>query len=342
MGKLDTFTKLFFEDPEVYADTFNLAYYDGEPVVSGKDITELDPSESGKQRDLLRMVTIERSGQKILSGMEINCYHDDVLPYRSLHYDVKRYEHLLRNARKNGTLVFDVNQNHNILHVKTEPVLTMVISLCKEPWKGTVSLRDMTDLKEENLISEFPDYKMKLLDPHTMDDEQIEKCRSQLKYVLYLVKYRNNVNKFKELIERMRDVKLSQETMDVIHAVIGVKLNTKKETEVIDNMYEAQEMWLEEETTKIRKYYEKEATRQRRKMEKAQKATLTEREAKEKAQKATLTEREAKEKAQAETNHIVKALYQLVMDQVISKSEAIRISGMSAYRFMKIVRSMNP
>ena len=85
MGKLDTFTKLFFEDPEVYADTFNLAYYDGEPVVSGKDITELDPSESGKQRDLLRMVTIERSGQKILSGMEINCYHDDVLPYRSLH-----------------------------------------------------------------------------------------------------------------------------------------------------------------------------------------------------------------------------------------------------------------
>ena len=107
-------------------------------------------------------------------------------------------------------------------------------------------------------------------------------------------------------------------------------------------MYEAQEMWLEEETTKIRKYYEKEATRQRRKMEKAQKATLTEREAKEKAQKATLTEREAKEKAQAETNHIVKALYQLVMDQVISKSEAIRISGMSAYRYMKIVRSMNP
>ena len=92
-------------------------------------------------------------------------------------------------------------------------------------------------------------------------------------------------------------------------------------------MYEAQEMWLEEETTKIRKYYEKEATRQRRKMEKAQKATLT--------------EREAKEKAQAETNHIVKALYQLVMDQVISKSEAIRISGMSAYRFMKIVRAMN-
>ena len=56
----------------------------------------------------------------------------------------------------------------------------------------------------------------------------------------------------------------------------------------------------------------------------------------------TLTEREAKEKAQAETNHIVKSLSQLVMDKVISKSEVIRISGMSAYRFMKIARSMNP
>ena len=62
--------------------------------------------------------------------------------------------------------------------------------------------------------------------------------------------------------------------------------------------------------------------------------TLTEREAKEKAQKETLAEREAKEKVQADTNHIVKSLYQLVMAKVISKSEAIRISGMSAYRFV--------
>ena len=339
MGKFDQAAKAFFKDPQVYADVFNLAYYHGEPIVSGKDIIELDPSEAGKQRDLLRKVKIAGSGQQIISGLELQCYHDDTMPYRSSHYDIRQYEQQLRNMSKNDQITYDEKDKHKILCTKTEPVLTMVLSLCHEKWKGTVSLKDMTDLKDENLIRAFPDYKMHLLDPHTMEDELIEKCRTELKYILLLVKYRNNVKKFKELTNKMKGVKLSREALEVIDKVVGVRVNKKKE-EVTCNMYEAQEMWLEEEKAKLRKQHEKEIAKERKAKEKAQKEMKEAKEAKENALKQT---KEVKEKAKQEKDYsLVQMLYQLVTDHVLSKSEAIRRSGMSSYKFMKIVRQMNP
>lgn len=126
----------------------------------------------------------------------------------------------------------------------------------------------------------------------------------------------------------MKGIKLSHETLEVIDKVVGVRVDKKKE-EVTCNMYEAQEMWLEEEKAKLRKQHEKEIAKERK--------------AKEKAQKETKEAKEAKEKAKQEKdNSLVQVLYQLVTDHVLSKNEAIRRSGMSSYKFMKIVRQMNP
>ena len=66
-------------------------------------------------------------------------------------------------------------------------------------------------------------------------------------------------------------------------------------------------------------------------------------EAKEAKENALKQTKEVKEKAKQEKDYsLVQMLYQLVTDHVLSKSEAIRRSGMSSYKFMKIVRQMNP
>lgn len=353
MAKIDKAAKAFFEKPEIYADVINMVFYKGEPVVSEDNIVELDPSEGVKQRDLLRRVRAGKNHRlHMYIGLEIQCYHDDIMPVRSFGYDIRRYEHQLRNLKNRKQLVFDTDQKHLILKKRTDPVVTVTVSLCREKWKGNTNLLDMTGVKDMDIRKLIPDPRLLLLDPYTMEDALIDKCRSELKYVLYLVKYRKNVKKYKELMKRLEGVELSQEAINVLRRTVGIRMKVKKDEKGGTIMYEAQEMLIEEEKDKVRKQYEKETAKERKAKEKAQKEKererqekIKEREEKVKAQKEKEKERKAKEAAEAEaaaaTKRLVSNLYQMVTEGMMSKAEAIRRSQMSAYRFMKLVKTMN-
>ena len=360
MAKIDKAAKAFFEKPEIYADVINIVFYKGEPVVSEDNIVELDPSEGVKQRDLLRRVRAGKNHRlHMYIGLEIQCYHDDIMPVRSFGYDIRRYEHQLRNLKNRKQLVFDTDQKHLILKKRTDPVVTVTVSLCREKWKGNTNLLDMTGVKDMDIRKLIPDPRLLLLDPYTMEDALIDKCRSELKYVLYLVKYRKNVKKYKELMKRLEGVELSQEAINVLRRTVGIRMKVKKDEKGGTIMYEAQEMLIEEEKDKVRKQYEKEAVKQAKETEKERKAKekaqkekererqekIKEREEKVKAQKEKEKERKAKEAAEAEaaaaTKRLVSNLYQMVTEGMMSKAEAIRRSQMSAYRFMKFVKTMN-
>ena len=331
----------------------NIVFYKGEPVVSEDNIVELDPSEGVKQRDLLRRVRAGKNHRlHMYIGLEIQCYHDDIMPVRSFGYDIRRYEHQLRNLKNRKQLVFDTDQKHLILKKRTDPVVTVTVSLCREKWKGNTNLLDMTGVKDMDIRKLIPDPRLLLLDPYTMEDALIDKCRSELKYVLYLVKYRKNVKKYKELMKRLEGVELSQEAINVLRRTVGIRMKVKKDEKGGTIMYEAQEMLIEEEKDKVRKQYEKETAKERKAKEKAQKEKererqekIKEREEKVKAQKEKEKERKAKEAAEAEaaaaTKRLVSNLYQMVTEGMMSKAEAIRRSQMSAYRFMKLVKTMN-
>ena len=353
MAKIDKAAKAFFEKPEIYADVINIVFYKGEPVVSEDNIVELDPSEGVKQRDLLRRVRAGKNHRlHMYIGLEIQCYHDDIMPVRSFGYDIRRYEHQLRNLKNRKQLVFDTDQKHHILKKRTDPVVTVTVSLCREKWKGNTNLLDMTGVKDMDIRKLIPDPRLLLLDPYTMEDALIDKCRSELKYVLYLVKYRKNVKKYKELMKRLEGVELSQEAINVLRRTVGIRMKVKKDEKGGTIMYEAQEMLIEEEKDKVRKQYEKETAKERKAKEKAQKEKererqekIKEREEKVKAQKEKEKERKAKEAAEAEaaaaTKRLVSNLYQMVTEGMMSKAEAIRRSQMSAYMFMKTLRALN-
>ena len=353
MAKIDKAAKAFFEKPEIYADVINMVFYKGEPVVSEDNIVELDPSEGVKQRDLLRRVRAGKNHRlHMYIGLEIQCYHDDIMPVRSFGYDIRRYEHQLRNLKNRKQLVFDTDQKHLILKKRTDPVVTVTVSLCREKWKGNTNLLDMTGVKDMDIRKLIPDPRLLLLDPYTMEDALIDKCRSELKYVLYLVKYRKNVKKYKELMKRLEGVELSQEAINVLRRTVGIRMKVKKDEKGGTIMYEAQEMLIEEEKDKVRKQYEKETAKERKAKEKAQKEKererqekIKEREEKVKAQKEKEKERKAKEAAEAEaaaaTKRLVSNLYQMVTEGMMSKAEAIRRSQMSAYMFMKTLRALN-
>ena len=230
MAKIDKAAKAFFEKPEIYADVINMVFYKGEPVVSEDNIVELDPSEGVKQRDLLRRVRAGKNHRlHMYIGLEIQCYHDDIMPVRSFGYDIRRYEHQLRNLKNRKQLVFDTDQKHLILKKRTDPVVTVTVSLCREKWKGNTNLLDLTGVKDMDIRKLIPDPRLLLLDPYTMEDALIDKCRSELKYVLYLVKYRKNVKKYKELMKRLEGVELSQEAINVLRRTVGIRMKVKKD-----------------------------------------------------------------------------------------------------------------
>ena len=45
MGKLDDMAKELYEDNLVFADTMNMLFFDGKPIIRAQDLSPLDPTE---------------------------------------------------------------------------------------------------------------------------------------------------------------------------------------------------------------------------------------------------------------------------------------------------------
>ena len=45
MGKLDDMAKELYEDNLVFADTMNVLFFDGKPMIRAQDLSPLDPTE---------------------------------------------------------------------------------------------------------------------------------------------------------------------------------------------------------------------------------------------------------------------------------------------------------
>ena len=101
----------------------------------------------------------------------------------------------------------------------------------------------MLDVEDESLLKYIDDYRLKILEPVSMSDEEIEQFKSELQKVFYFIKYSNEKDKLGELINGNESFQyITRETADLINKVTNAGIVIPEREENVDMCKAIQEM----------------------------------------------------------------------------------------------------
>ncbi len=118
---------------------------------------------------------------------------------------------------------------------KILPIITLTIYFGTEPWDGPLSMREMYDINDSKLLDFVPDYRVQLIQPMTLSEDDFEKFHTSLREVLQTIKYSVDAQKLTEYIvqnERMHHLELS--AANVINTVAGIGLEIRQDRGKVD------------------------------------------------------------------------------------------------------------
>ena len=72
---------------------------------------------------------------------------------------------------------------------KLIPIVTVVVYLGADPWDGPLSLYDMFDVKDREILKYVPNYFINLISPANMEDEEFEKFSTDLGLAMKVIKH---------------------------------------------------------------------------------------------------------------------------------------------------------
>ncbi|MCD7883043.1 MAG: Rpn family recombination-promoting nuclease/putative transposase [Lachnospiraceae bacterium] len=255
MGKPDTATREYINDSYVFADVFNYFIYGGRKVVNPQNLEKLDAStlltvfgKNGDEetiqryRDALKKAAlmVDDEAAYIVLGIEAQTRVDYGMPIRTFLYDALQYDSQARElkaAHKNAgdkhseaEFVSGLYKEDRIL-----PVITVVVHFGAKPWDGATRLSDLYNCSHKELMAYAPDYKMNLIDPAGMTDEDFEKFSTSLGKVLKFMKLSNSRKEMKKLMETDKAYKsIDRNAARVLRECANISLDLDSNQEVID------------------------------------------------------------------------------------------------------------
>jgi hypothetical protein len=119
---------------------------------------------------------------------------------------------------------------------KVLPVITLVVYWGADDWDAPVTLREMypEDI-DENILKYATDYKMNLISPAMMTDQQLDVFRSDLKAVLKFIKHSKDKTELANLVNNNQDYKsLDRLAAQTISVCSGQNFNFPVGEERID------------------------------------------------------------------------------------------------------------
>lgn len=257
MGKIDTETKAFMSDPARFADAFNYLIYDGQPVIKPEELKPLDTTEIAipygnkvrahkqKYRDVLKLLTAMQDDEAIyaVAGVENQSFVHYAMPVKTMDYDATSYvEQVIaakRSYGKEDKLTGDEFLSGFRKGDKLMPVITLVIYFGASEWDGSMSIHDLLNTKNERLLRFVPDYRINLIAPAQMPDEDFEKFSTDFRDVLQFIKHSRNEKEIDRLTEgNERFSRMNPETAELINLITDSKLELTVEEGTV-NMCEA-------------------------------------------------------------------------------------------------------
>ena len=254
MGYEDAVTKDYIADADVFADAFNYFLYGGEQVIRPEKLHEIDPAliqvpygADGKEetvqryRDVLKYVEAREDGRAayLLLGIENQSEIHYAMPVKVMGYDALQYAKQVdavakthrsrRDWKKRGSGEF---LSGFYREDRLVPVITLVIFFSDRKWDGPLCLKEMFE-QDENLPMEYvQDYRIHLITPESLAEEELKKFHSSLREVMAFLKYSRNKQKMDELItDNRRFSRIDRKAWNVLDKCTKLNLNLPEERE---------------------------------------------------------------------------------------------------------------
>ncbi len=269
MGKTDEATRAYLSDVRVFADAFNSRIFHGQQRVKPENLQPVDTSllldlwgKSGQDghfgkesrgngkrgsnqyaqryRDLFNGVQLYDDGEAtyVLLGIEAQTNVHYAMPIKSMVLDGLSYAAQVNHLRDLHRLEGDTSTSAEFLsgmHRKDRitPVITLVIYFGVEPWDGPMKLSDMMDIKGD-LAEYVQDYKIVLIDPHSMEEDEYEKFQSDLGLVMRFLHMAQDKTNMKQLIKDEQYAKVDRRAAQVMTSCAGIDVEFAETEETVD------------------------------------------------------------------------------------------------------------
>ena len=275
MGNIDKLTTKFMNHNDVFADAFNFFIYNGEKIIDASTLKPMDshilldifdwdkPKQSyktvQKYRDVFKQTVIKYNDEAayVLLGVENQTDIHYAMPVRNMIYDALSYAEQVSARgyynKKNKTAKDGVEFLSGFLKTdKLIPVITLVVYFGVEKWDGPISLHEMLDTNNDVVLKYIQDYRINLIEPSGIKEEELELFTSDLKEVLTFIKFSKDSEKIKEHYMDRGKVMIDNDAIRVIETVTNIKVPKKKGRKKTD-MCEAINKLIEEEVSAIKK-----------------------------------------------------------------------------------------
>lgn len=211
--KADTILKNFWKNNERFADLFNAALFDGEPVLKAEDLSEVDTDVSS----LLKFNSHAETVQKVLDVVKKTAYGVDFVIWglesqQKIHYAMplrhmigdafsylKEYNEIAKGNRKDKN--FSSSDEFLSNFKKTDrlhPMITLCVYYGDTDWDGPLCLTDMLEIpdKIKPLVS---DYKMNLVELKKSSDMKFHNDDVNMVFDLSRSIYERNYDKINRI-----------------------------------------------------------------------------------------------------------------------------------------------
>ncbi len=195
MGRKDSANKVFFSDPERFADLVNGICFGGEQILRAEDLTDVDPHPGRRTRDVVKMASFG-VGFAII-GEESQETVDYELPVRILESDLADYRRQVRTIQKDirqklkdkAPEICALNRGERLYrypkNAKISPVVTIVLS-AGQVWDGPHDLTDMLDTEHvpEELAPFISGYRINIVELPKLTEDVTRRFRTDVRQVM--------------------------------------------------------------------------------------------------------------------------------------------------------------
>ena len=256
MADKDTITKDYMQDRETFADAFNYLIYGGEQVIKPEQLKPLDTTSIAlpygedskpvliqRYRDVLKMVTAmeDDNAAYLLLGIENQSQINNAMPVRNMMYDALQYGAQVDELAKAHRLSNKMPETRTEFlsgFYKTDrliPIITLTIYFGADEWDAPKSLYEMFSVTDERLMRFVSDYKLNLIAPAEIADEDFTKFHTELSLALKYVKYSNDKKRLREMMQEDTAFKsVSRKTANMLNIVTNSELHYNEGEERVD------------------------------------------------------------------------------------------------------------
>ena len=253
MGKKDTITKDYMSDNATFADAFNFLIYGGKQVIKPEQLKELDttaialpygegerPVPIQKYRDLLKAMT-DGNIAYVLLGIENQSEIHYAMPPKNMLYDAAEYVSQVEDTAKShhsGKEKSETGAEYLSGFYRTDkllPVITLTVYFGAEKWNAPKSLYEMFGNIEPEILKFVSDYRVNLISPADIADEDFSKFHTELSLALKYIKYSKDKKRLRRIMQEDTAFKnVSRRTADMVNIVTNSNLHYADGEERVD------------------------------------------------------------------------------------------------------------